>query len=219
VAGRRHGALVLSPPQVLVEADGSRRLPFKAPADHEPVLPDTAAVVLAVAGIDALGAPLSEDFVCRAHVVASLTGTQLGAEVQASTVAQVQRLSVSLRLLSTCACTAATQSPPPGWLLPQVLGSRAVWGVAPSVRMFAAAINKVDGDGDGDGDGDAVRSRLGAAESIAEMALGMGGGLDLALVTGAREGVGRGSVLRVLRGSGHAAEPHEGARPAPDIPS
>eukprot|EP01051_Picozoa_sp_SAG22_P016883 SAG22_NODE_2484_length_2524_cov_14.986804_1_plen_209_part_00 len=58
---------------VLVEADGSRKLPFKAPqAPTEPVLPtglspaaEAALVVVAVAGMDAIGVPIAEDFVCR----------------------------------------------------------------------------------------------------------------------------------------------------------
>jgi hypothetical protein len=40
---------------VIVEADGARKLPFKAPAENEPVLPEGAAVVLVVAGADATG--------------------------------------------------------------------------------------------------------------------------------------------------------------------
>ena len=40
---------------VLIEADGSRGLPLKAPAAHEPVLPDGAALVVAVAGMACQG--------------------------------------------------------------------------------------------------------------------------------------------------------------------
>lgn len=43
---------------VLVEADGSRMCPVKAPADHEPVIPAHATHLIPVAGIDALEAPL-----------------------------------------------------------------------------------------------------------------------------------------------------------------
>ena len=45
---------------VLVEADGSRMLPIKAPADHEPVIPPDTTLVVPVVGIDALERPLSE---------------------------------------------------------------------------------------------------------------------------------------------------------------
>lgn len=45
---------------VLVEADGAKHLPLKAPASHEPVIPETASLVLAVAGLDGIGKPVSE---------------------------------------------------------------------------------------------------------------------------------------------------------------
>jgi molybdenum cofactor cytidylyltransferase len=45
---------------VLVEADGSRMRPIKAPADHEPVIPPATTVVVPAVGIDALARPLSE---------------------------------------------------------------------------------------------------------------------------------------------------------------
>ena len=43
---------------ILCEADGSRHHPCKAPAEHEPVLLPDCDIVLAVAGMDALGRPL-----------------------------------------------------------------------------------------------------------------------------------------------------------------
>lgn len=45
---------------LLIEADGSRRLPLKAPRADEPVLPEDVSLVVPVAGIDALGQPLDE---------------------------------------------------------------------------------------------------------------------------------------------------------------
>jgi len=45
---------------VLVEADGSRMRPVKAPAGHEPVIPAEATLVVPVAGLDALERPLGE---------------------------------------------------------------------------------------------------------------------------------------------------------------
>lgn len=43
---------------VLVEADGSRQLPLKAHASHEPVIPSVTNTVLVVIGIDGLGKPI-----------------------------------------------------------------------------------------------------------------------------------------------------------------
>jgi molybdenum cofactor cytidylyltransferase len=45
---------------VLVEADGSRMRPIKAPADHEPVIPPETTLVVPVVGIDAVGGPVGE---------------------------------------------------------------------------------------------------------------------------------------------------------------
>lgn len=45
---------------ILCEADGSRHHPCKAPAAHEPVLLTDSDMVLAVAGMDALGRPLAQ---------------------------------------------------------------------------------------------------------------------------------------------------------------
>jgi molybdenum cofactor cytidylyltransferase len=45
---------------VLVEADGSRNRPCKAPDTHEPVIPAESTVVMPMAGIEAIGKPIAE---------------------------------------------------------------------------------------------------------------------------------------------------------------
>lgn len=45
---------------VLIEADGSRRMPFKWPAPWEPVVPENTDITVCVAGLSALGRPLAE---------------------------------------------------------------------------------------------------------------------------------------------------------------
>lgn len=45
---------------VLIEADGAKRLPCKAPAENEPVLLPASDTVIAVMGLDALQQPISE---------------------------------------------------------------------------------------------------------------------------------------------------------------
>jgi probable selenium-dependent hydroxylase accessory protein YqeC len=81
-ADRRAGLLVL-------EADGSALRPFKAPAEHEPALPPSATLVVAVAGADVLGRPLDSDSVHRPERVAALTGAAQGAPVTPPIVAAV----------------------------------------------------------------------------------------------------------------------------------
>jgi molybdenum cofactor cytidylyltransferase len=63
---------------VIYEADGARMLPFKAPAEHEPVLAACTTLLVPVMGITAIGAPLDDARVHRAEIVARLAGARLG---------------------------------------------------------------------------------------------------------------------------------------------
>lgn len=66
-------ALKLQADAILCEADGSRHHPCKVPAEHEPVLLPDSDIVLAVAGMDALGRPLAQ--ACqRPQLAAELLG-------------------------------------------------------------------------------------------------------------------------------------------------
>jgi molybdenum cofactor cytidylyltransferase len=58
---------------VVVEADGSRMLPVKAPAAHEPVIPDGTDLLVAIAGIDALTKPIDE-IAHRPELVSEIVG-------------------------------------------------------------------------------------------------------------------------------------------------
>lgn len=59
---------------VLIEADGAKRKPCKAPAEHEPVIRPETTAVIGVLGMDAIGGKISE--VChRPELVADLLGT------------------------------------------------------------------------------------------------------------------------------------------------
>lgn len=74
---------------ILVEADGARRLPLKAPDLHEPVLPVRSTHVLAVVGLSALGQPLDEEHVCRSQQFARITGQALGTRITTQAIAQL----------------------------------------------------------------------------------------------------------------------------------
>jgi probable selenium-dependent hydroxylase accessory protein YqeC len=54
---------------VLVEADGARQRPLKAPAEHEPVIPAKTTIVSFMMGIDALGGRLDGPMVHRPELV------------------------------------------------------------------------------------------------------------------------------------------------------
>jgi molybdenum cofactor cytidylyltransferase len=62
----------------VVEADGSRERPIKAPADHEPVMPVCATHVITVASVAAVNQPLTSSWVHRPDRAASLTGLHAG---------------------------------------------------------------------------------------------------------------------------------------------
>jgi molybdenum cofactor cytidylyltransferase len=63
---------------VLVEADGSRQRPLKAPAEHEPVMPVDARLVVPVAGLDALGQAVGPDAVHRPELIPAVCGPPPG---------------------------------------------------------------------------------------------------------------------------------------------
>lgn len=74
---------------VLIEADGSRSRPFKAPAAHEPVIPPNATHVVALVGADVFGKLLDADNVHRPELVAQLGGVAMGTPVTPDLVARV----------------------------------------------------------------------------------------------------------------------------------
>jgi probable selenium-dependent hydroxylase accessory protein YqeC len=66
---------------VLVEADGSAGRPLKAHAAHEPVIPASTDLVVAVVGAAAVGAPLDGAHVHRAPLFAGRLGRPMGTTV------------------------------------------------------------------------------------------------------------------------------------------
>ncbi len=79
----------LRPDLLLVEADGSRHRPFKAPASYEPQIPAGTTLVLVLAGLSVLGRPLEASWVHRPERVAELAGATPGAAVDAAMMATV----------------------------------------------------------------------------------------------------------------------------------
>lgn len=69
--------------QVVNEADGARMKPFKAPAEHEPVLGRTTTLALIVVGQDAIGAPLDADHVHRPELAGRFSGAAQAELLQA----------------------------------------------------------------------------------------------------------------------------------------
>jgi molybdenum cofactor cytidylyltransferase len=66
---------------LLVEADGARSHPIKAPADHEPVIPAWVDTVIVLAGLSVLGKPLTVEWVHRPERFSQLSGIKSGKPV------------------------------------------------------------------------------------------------------------------------------------------
>jgi probable selenium-dependent hydroxylase accessory protein YqeC len=77
---------------VLVEADGSRRRPIKGTAEHEPALPDSATLVVAVGNIRAFGMPVDEEHVHRPELFSKQTGIGAGQSITAKAFARALAL-------------------------------------------------------------------------------------------------------------------------------
>ena len=63
---------------LIIEADGSKRRPLKAPADWEPVIPALSDLVIVVVGLAGLMKPLTEENVFRSQIFGQLTGLAIG---------------------------------------------------------------------------------------------------------------------------------------------
>ena len=101
---------------VIVEADGSRGMPLKAFGPHEPQVPGATSTIIVVAGLDAIGKPLTPAHVHRAYLLAAELEVPLGGEVTPRTFVSALR--------------------------EQVRGLRQGW---PAARIVAL-LNKADGD-------------------------------------------------------------------------
>jgi len=66
---------------LLIEADGAHTRPLKAPAEHEPAIPDFSQDVIVVAGMNGIGKPLIPAWVHRQEEFATLSGLPEGAEI------------------------------------------------------------------------------------------------------------------------------------------
>ncbi|HEX2907106.1 MAG TPA: selenium cofactor biosynthesis protein YqeC [Phototrophicaceae bacterium] len=76
---------------LLIEADGARGLPLKAPKAHEPVIPAETTLVVPVASLSILGQPLDEEHVYNAEAINERYGFGLGNRIKSPWVAQVIR--------------------------------------------------------------------------------------------------------------------------------
>ncbi|MCC6802978.1 MAG: putative selenium-dependent hydroxylase accessory protein YqeC [Anaerolineae bacterium] len=76
---------------LLIEADGARGLPLKAPYEHEPVIPPETTLVIPIASLSVLGQPLDSDHVYNPEAMIERYGFYEGSPVRSPWVAQVLR--------------------------------------------------------------------------------------------------------------------------------
>lgn len=74
---------------LLIEGDGAKGKPFKAPRAHEPVIPEFTTVVLVVIGVECLGQPLSGEYFHAVEQIKLLTGLEMGEIVTARAIQRI----------------------------------------------------------------------------------------------------------------------------------
>lgn len=74
---------------ILVEADGAAGRPVKAPAAHEPVIPQCTKWVIGVVGLKAVGKPLTERWAFRLQQVSKITGLAPGDPINESAISNL----------------------------------------------------------------------------------------------------------------------------------
>jgi probable selenium-dependent hydroxylase accessory protein YqeC len=81
---------------LIVEADGAAGRPLKAPAAHEPVIPLSTTLLVAVVGLEALGKPVSGELVFRMEQFEVVTGLKPGDLITAESILPLFRLETGL---------------------------------------------------------------------------------------------------------------------------
>lgn len=76
---------------LFIEADGSKCRPLKAPAEHEPPIPDFVEAVIYVVGLSGLGQPLKAEQVHRVERYAALSGLSINETITGEAMARVLR--------------------------------------------------------------------------------------------------------------------------------
>jgi probable selenium-dependent hydroxylase accessory protein YqeC len=74
---------------IIVEADGSKGRPVKAPSPWEPVIPESSDLVVALAGVDGVGVRLDSEKVFRPEMVGRLTKLSPGDTLSVEAVARL----------------------------------------------------------------------------------------------------------------------------------
>ncbi len=71
---------------LLIEADGSRQKPLKAPAEHEPPIPEFTDTIIYVVGLNAIGKPLNDEHVHRPEIFSQLTNLEINESITSESI-------------------------------------------------------------------------------------------------------------------------------------
>lgn len=71
---------------LIVEADGARSRALKAPAEHEPVIPAWAEMVIVLVGCSVMGKPLNDETVHRAQIFSTITGLEMNEPIDPAAI-------------------------------------------------------------------------------------------------------------------------------------
>lgn len=74
---------------IIVEADGAAGRPLKAPALHEPVIPQSTRWLIGVVGLGAVGKPLTDKWAFRPQLVSRISGLAIGTAITENAIADV----------------------------------------------------------------------------------------------------------------------------------
>jgi probable selenium-dependent hydroxylase accessory protein YqeC len=74
---------------IIVEADGAAAKPVKAPAFHEPVIPQCTKWVIGIVGLQAVGKPLNERWAFRPQLISKISGLAPGAAITESAITKL----------------------------------------------------------------------------------------------------------------------------------
>lgn len=74
---------------IIVEGDGSKKRPIKAPAGHEPVIPSLTTKVLGLIGLDSIGKKVFTEYVHRQEIFCSILGCSEGDIIDADLISRL----------------------------------------------------------------------------------------------------------------------------------
>lgn len=71
---------------IIIEADGAKKKPIKAPASYEPVIPTLTTIVIGCIGLDCIGNYINEENVHRADIFTKVVNQNLGNIINFDTI-------------------------------------------------------------------------------------------------------------------------------------